>query len=214
MNKLTDDLWALIRQFRTRTESEQRFAEQALLQHRSEVVPLLIEEVEEEFKRVEQMNLRESIDRGKPLYRLAILLAELSDARAIPVLAHLAPRPFATDFGWPLQLLLIHLQAHATRNDIGVLPWLLKIAPQTQPRKAVLGALNVLVALAERDPTPELRQALALIRPRFGELEIRLLRRRLHKVLSQLDLPIPAQCSQTSESLPLPSHSEKVDFDG
>jgi hypothetical protein len=210
MNKLTDDLWALIRQFRSGTESEQQHAEQALKTWASDAVPLLIEEVEERLQSgLDKERLTgNGLEFDQPLHRLAMLLAQLGDSRGIPTLTRFAelPKPSVESFSAPLQLLLFKLAAKATRDDAAALLWLLRAGSPNHK----MSSLRVIVALAERDPAPELQQVLTLIRPHFGEIEKILLLRRLRKALWRSTLPIPSSLIQSTENLPLPANqSEK-----
>jgi hypothetical protein len=211
MSSPTEDLWALIRQFRSGTEREQQLAERALKVHSRAVVPLLIQEVEEELQRgLDRERLTgQSLEFDKQLNRLVHLLVGTGDSRGIPTLARLASTRTDPSGSWAavLNQLLVSLTAKATREDAPVLLWLLEVSPPAQK----INPLRVIVALAERDPIPELQRALTLVRPRFGELEKILLRRRLYKALWQSSLPIPATAFQSRESLPLPAKEVSVE---
>lgn len=168
------------------------------------VVPLLIQEIDEEIQRGQDRErlTGQSLEFDKALHRLIQLLVRTGDARGIPTLARLASTRREPSITWETALnqLLLNLVSKAKRDDVPVLLWLLEVSPPVQK----IHPLRVIVALAERDPIPELQRALTLVRPRFGELEKILLRRRLHKALWQSSLPIPATTTQSAESLPLP----------
>ena len=209
MSTGNDDLWGLIRKLQSGTDIEQRFANNRLIAQAEEAVPLLIQEMEEELQRGKESQrlTGHEFQFDKALNRLAMLLARLGDARAIPILARFAQSDpqLTTYFFEPLNYLLIKLVTTATRNNVEVLLWLLRASSRAQQ----LQVLRVIVALAERDPIPELYQALSLVRPRFGEWEKAQLCRRLKKALLTKSLPIPAMNTQTTEDLPLPA-DEKI----
>jgi hypothetical protein len=208
MSDTNNDLWALLRQFRSGTDQEQKLAEHTLMAQARAAVPLLIQEIDEEIQRGQDRErlTGQSLEFDKALHRLIQLLVRTGDSRGIPTLARLTNTRIDPSGSWiaALNELLVNLVSTAKRDDALVLLWLLEVSSPAQK----IHPLRVIVALAERDPIPELQRALTLVRPRFGELEKTLLRRRLYKALWQSSLPLPANASPSAQSLPVPSAVE------
>ena len=142
--------------------------------------------------------------------RLAELLADLEDHRALPLLLQLAP---ALD-----EPALRLINALATQDQPEVRDTLLSALTTLRthrpfPRSGLASA-RALLEIAERNPSPELRAALPLLKPGLGApLEFLGLHHRLKVLLSQGNLPIPTEAQQTTQDLPIASHTNEVPHD-
>jgi hypothetical protein len=187
-----------------------------------EVVPELHRALEAELRKTQGLIL--SYD---PVLRLAEVLAARGDRRSLPLLirvAQLRQKSMSnTDhFIVPLYGLLQQMEARADAKDCAALIEIL-VRFRQQPLHSfptgsdfLLGwsvqqVALTLIRIAERDPKPELRVALPLLRYSFFStpLDLMGLHKRLKAVLGSEDLPLPATPPEAFESLPIPTTSEE-----
>ncbi len=207
-----------------RGEREVRVQAKAqLLSLGESVVPELHRALEEELRKTQGLIL--SYD---PVLRLAEVLAALGDRRSLSLLirvAQLRQKSMAsTDhFIVPLYGLLQQMEVRADAQDCTALIEIL-VRFRQQPLSSfptgsdfLLGwsvqqVALAIIRIAERDPKPELRAALPLLRYSFlyTPLELMGLHKRLKAVLGSEDLPLPATPSEAFESLPIPATSEEA----
>lgn len=186
-----------------------------LLAEGEEVVPFLIEIIG-----IEQEKAREAVVLGyNKLLRVVELLAEFRHPWSLGTFLTLAPRiarPTVSNRVYSLfRQVLGVVGRRAESEDIRALLELMQRARprwtgttllvEFLPRETVLIA-TTLVSIAEREPTPELRAALPLLKPHpLLPWELVALRRRLKAALPEENLPIPAsQDEAVPKDLPIP----------
>ena len=196
-------------------------SQQALLAAENDLVPLLLETIKPELAKNE-LGYHDG-----SLVRMHGTLAAFGDARTLLYFLRLSKLSYN---GSPIALfnqVMVAVEERASAQDIAVLTDLLaRSAPPyndpqrtesvveqllgiTPPDRVRLAA--TLVRIAERDPKPELRAALPLLRYNvFAPFEFILLHRRLKSALGRKGLPIPASAENKTEGLPLPAHSRPV----
>ncbi len=173
----------------------------------SEVVPLLIKVLE-----IEAKNSESDLLGYQKFMRLAELLAEFRHPQSLLPLLKLSTPLFRQVLG--------AVGRRAEPEDVQAILELMHrvryrwwagstFTVACLPRDAVLIA-TTLVSIAERNPQPELRAALPLLKPHpmmpFGYFG---LHKRLKAALANGSLPIPATAAQTMGDLPLLSSNEE-----
>jgi hypothetical protein len=168
----------------------------------------LLAAIEKGFRRALGLSIPATI---APLLRLGFVLASFRDLRALTLLAKLAARGYEA----PLERALVHWrQASEPEQAQALLHLLEQTVPLslTQHLTLMLSPTpfaQELVALAERNPLPELRAALPLLRFSVGKPRaFRELHHRLQKALGDESLPIPATPPQPMANLPVPTAKE------
>lgn len=195
---------------------------QALLDAENDLVPLLLETVKAQWDKNETGT---EYDKGR--WRITRALAAFGDARCLLFFLRLAQDSPTTENYCLLADHLTAIERRASTQDIMVLLDLLtRSAPvwngPNQPIGNVMGHLSditphhrvqlaaTLVRIAERDPKPELRAALPLLRhvSISTPFEFVFLHRRLKNALGRNALPIPASAELKTDNLPVPTQEE------
>ena len=174
----------------------------AILSEGSHAVLLLVEVLQMEIQKSQESMIVISY---KKMIRLADVLAEIGDPRGLEVLTHVAG---LSNSDRSIKQLLRYIQNRASSADRTALLATLKEFPNN------IAVAETIVQIAERDPHPELRDALRLLRAGlvnpYAPLEFIGLRKRLKAALANQELPIPADASHTTEDLPIPSENEAL----
>ena len=184
-------------------------ARQWLRQHGRDQVPLFLETLESELHRDGEFSPIHYDYKGavvrypvrRSILRLAELLADLGDCRALRELVRLGP---ALDE--PLLRLVESLRTQDTPEVREALLAALQTLRREKPlSRSALAIARIIVALAEHNPAPELRAAVPLLEPSFGiPLEFFRLQRRLKTLLASHNLPIPTEAPHPTQDLPIP----------
>ncbi len=185
-------------------------ARQWLRHHGHGHIPLFLETLERERHRDGEFSALHYDYSGavvrhpqrKSVLRLAELLADLGDCRALLELVRLGP-----SLDEPLLRLVEALRTKDTPEVREALMAALQVLRLDKPlSRGGLAIARALLAHAERNPGPELRAALPLLEPGFGiPLEFFKLQRRLKALLTKRNFPIPANAAKTTEDLPIPT---------
>ena len=203
-----EELTGLIQRYaRPHQQDEQKARQERelLLQLGATAVPPLIRALDESRKNGAQLQAM----------RLAVLLAEVGDPRAVGALVE----HFRWDSGFetnqtgqPLRVLISQLAQRRDASSIAALVELLRQLRFVHSELAILVA-TTLVELAKKKPVQELAAALPWLHSGFREprapLAFDFLRRQLKAFLSLTNLPLAAAAPQTTENLPRPASAEK-----
>ena len=212
---MTDLLWKFCHHGDEEARVEARLA---IIERGDAIVPELIQAVDEELQKVQQLYFGSegyeepglSYPSTEPLLRLVKLMAIYEHPSSLLLLTEVAAWKPEMAFQGPFLYVRTVLERRAAPADIAALIETLKklrVVPKTKPK--VLLIASALVRMAQHDPKPELRAALPLLKPGpFVPWEFILLRKRLKAALANEALPIPATASQTTEDLPLPAEEK------
>ncbi|WP_395139902.1 hypothetical protein [Armatimonas sp.] len=207
---MTSLLWKFCHHGNAQARQE---AHQAILDRGETILPELIEAVEEELQRVRGA-FPGTDERGQafypgpePLQRLVELLVTYESPKILSPLGWVAAwRRWDEVFQEPFQQLSEALEARATSADIAAFTEALqrlRALPGTKSKQ--LAIATALVRMAEKDPKPEIRAAIPLLKPSLSSpWEFASLRKRLKVALGEENLPIPATAGQTAQDLPIP----------
>jgi hypothetical protein len=184
-------------------------ARQWLRQHGRDQVPLFLETLESELHRdgefapihYDYTGAVVRYPRRKSVLRLAELLADLSDCRALPALMRLAPT-----FDKPFLQLVEALEDQDTPGVRDALLEALKTLRQQRQMSFALRVARALLELVESNPDPAFRAALPLLAPGFGvPLEFFVIRYRFKTLLASHNLPIPTDAPALRQDFPIPT---------
>lgn len=195
-------------------------SQKALLTAENDLVPLLLEAIKPELGKNE-LGYHDG-----SLARMHGTLAAFGDSRTVLYFLRLSKVSYS---GSPIALfnqVMVAVEERASAQDIAVLVDLLARSappysdPKTEratfqlpdiapPERVRLAA--TLVRMAERDPKPELRAALPVLRYNvFSPFEFVVLHRRLKTALGRNGLPIPASAENQTDNLPMPSQAREL----